>query len=162
MGEVLSEAGTPGVRSELSCAERICLRALLCPLFTQDLFFKYTWNNFLHFQVELCVAAILSHAAREERAEASGSESRVEPPQGSGNGNRSLDTPQPTAKLPENTMVTHVSPGQLVTAGGALPGWWVPAWWGAICQHCPALAHWLLTPSWSGDATLLDPRDTDM
>uniref|UniRef100_A0A8C8I8T3 Protein phosphatase 6, regulatory subunit 2b n=1 Tax=Oncorhynchus tshawytscha TaxID=74940 RepID=A0A8C8I8T3_ONCTS len=28
----------------------------------QDLFFKYTWNNFLHFQVELCVAAILSLA----------------------------------------------------------------------------------------------------
>ncbi|XP_070968831.1 serine/threonine-protein phosphatase 6 regulatory subunit 2-like isoform X2 [Oncorhynchus clarkii lewisi] len=31
-----------------------------------DLFFKYTWNNFLHFQVELCVAAILSHSAQEE------------------------------------------------------------------------------------------------
>uniref|UniRef100_A0A4W5QHV9 Protein phosphatase 6, regulatory subunit 2b n=1 Tax=Hucho hucho TaxID=62062 RepID=A0A4W5QHV9_9TELE len=25
-------------------------------LHTHDLFFKYTWNNFLHFQVELCVA----------------------------------------------------------------------------------------------------------
>uniref|UniRef100_A0A8C6TMG5 Protein phosphatase 6, regulatory subunit 2a n=1 Tax=Neogobius melanostomus TaxID=47308 RepID=A0A8C6TMG5_9GOBI len=25
-----------------------------------DLFFTYTWNNFLHFQVELCVSAILS------------------------------------------------------------------------------------------------------
>uniref|UniRef100_A0AAZ3PAU6 Protein phosphatase 6, regulatory subunit 2b n=1 Tax=Oncorhynchus tshawytscha TaxID=74940 RepID=A0AAZ3PAU6_ONCTS len=33
----------------------------------QDLFFKYTWNNFLHFQVELCVAAILSHSAQEQR-----------------------------------------------------------------------------------------------
>ncbi|CAB1313733.1 unnamed protein product, partial [Coregonus sp. 'balchen'] len=32
-----------------------------------DLFFKYTWNNFLHFQVELCVAAILSHSAQEQR-----------------------------------------------------------------------------------------------
>uniref|UniRef100_A0A6Q2Z777 Protein phosphatase 6, regulatory subunit 2b n=1 Tax=Esox lucius TaxID=8010 RepID=A0A6Q2Z777_ESOLU len=32
-----------------------------------DLFFKYTWNNFLHFQVELCVAAILSHSTQEER-----------------------------------------------------------------------------------------------
>uniref|UniRef100_A0A674CZ78 Protein phosphatase 6, regulatory subunit 2b n=1 Tax=Salmo trutta TaxID=8032 RepID=A0A674CZ78_SALTR len=31
-----------------------------------DLFFKYTWNNFLHFQVELCVAAILSHSAQEQ------------------------------------------------------------------------------------------------
>lgn len=88
-----------------------CLRTF-CPLFTQDLFFKYTWNNFLHFQVELCIAAILSHAAGEERAEAGGSESKVEPPQGSGNGNRSLETPQPVASLPENTMVTHVSSEQ--------------------------------------------------
>ncbi len=29
----------------------------------QDLFFKYTWNNFLHLQVELCVASILNHSA---------------------------------------------------------------------------------------------------
>lgn len=41
------------------------LTCLCCVL--QDLFFKYTWNNFLHFQVELCVAAILSHSAQEER-----------------------------------------------------------------------------------------------
>uniref|UniRef100_A0AAQ5X4H8 Protein phosphatase 6, regulatory subunit 2a n=1 Tax=Amphiprion ocellaris TaxID=80972 RepID=A0AAQ5X4H8_AMPOC len=33
----------------------------------QDLFFKYSWNNFLHFQVELCVAAILNHPSSEER-----------------------------------------------------------------------------------------------
>lgn len=33
----------------------------------QDLFFKYSWNNFLHFQVELCVAAILNHPSTEER-----------------------------------------------------------------------------------------------
>uniref|UniRef100_A0A672IK42 Protein phosphatase 6, regulatory subunit 2b n=1 Tax=Salarias fasciatus TaxID=181472 RepID=A0A672IK42_SALFA len=35
----------------------------LCRLNTMDvlldLFFKYTWNNFLHLQVELCVAAII-------------------------------------------------------------------------------------------------------
>uniref|UniRef100_W5L9W4 Protein phosphatase 6, regulatory subunit 2a n=1 Tax=Astyanax mexicanus TaxID=7994 RepID=W5L9W4_ASTMX len=39
----------------------------LCRLNTMDLlldlFFKYTWNNFLHFQVELCVASILNHSA---------------------------------------------------------------------------------------------------
>lgn len=29
----------------------------------QDLFFKYTWNNFLHFQVEMCVTSILNHSA---------------------------------------------------------------------------------------------------
>ncbi|XP_008399414.1 serine/threonine-protein phosphatase 6 regulatory subunit 2a [Poecilia reticulata] len=43
----------------------------LCNLATMDLlldlFFKYTWNNFLHLQVELCVAAILNHPSSEER-----------------------------------------------------------------------------------------------
>lgn len=33
----------------------------------QDLFFKYTWNNFLHLQVELCVAAIVRPCAHEMR-----------------------------------------------------------------------------------------------
>ncbi|XP_034721250.1 serine/threonine-protein phosphatase 6 regulatory subunit 2a [Etheostoma cragini] len=41
----------------------------LCNLSTMDLlldlFFKYSWNNFLHFQVELCVAAILNHPSEE-------------------------------------------------------------------------------------------------
>uniref|UniRef100_A0A8C6TMM1 Protein phosphatase 6, regulatory subunit 2a n=1 Tax=Neogobius melanostomus TaxID=47308 RepID=A0A8C6TMM1_9GOBI len=31
-----------------------------------DLFFTYTWNNFLHFQVELCVSAILSQPSSPE------------------------------------------------------------------------------------------------
>uniref|UniRef100_A0A8C5ESE7 Protein phosphatase 6, regulatory subunit 2a n=1 Tax=Gouania willdenowi TaxID=441366 RepID=A0A8C5ESE7_GOUWI len=43
----------------------------LCNLATMDLlldlFFKYTWNNFLHFQVELCVASILNHPSSEEQ-----------------------------------------------------------------------------------------------
>ncbi|XP_055015956.1 serine/threonine-protein phosphatase 6 regulatory subunit 2-like isoform X2 [Boleophthalmus pectinirostris] len=34
-----------------------------------DLFFTFTWNNFLHFQVELCVAAILNQpSSPEERS----------------------------------------------------------------------------------------------
>ncbi|XP_031208676.1 serine/threonine-protein phosphatase 6 regulatory subunit 2 isoform X10 [Mastomys coucha] len=74
----------------------------------KDLFFKYTWNNFLHFQVELCIAAILSHAAREEQAEASGSDGKVEPLQGSGDGNGKLETAPSITSPPENTMVTHL------------------------------------------------------
>ncbi|XP_047599376.1 serine/threonine-protein phosphatase 6 regulatory subunit 2 isoform X7 [Lutra lutra] len=70
----------------------------------KDLFFKYTWNNFLHFQVELCVAAILSHAAREDRAGAGGPDSGVELLPGNGD----PESPQPAASRPENTMVTHL------------------------------------------------------
>lgn len=44
----------------------------LCRLSTMDLlldlFFKYTWNNFLHLQVELCIAAVLSHSAHDGKA----------------------------------------------------------------------------------------------
>ncbi|XP_023077418.1 serine/threonine-protein phosphatase 6 regulatory subunit 2 isoform X10 [Piliocolobus tephrosceles] len=94
----LLHTNTPSINQELC---RLNTMDLLL-----DLFFKYTWNNFLHFQVELCIAAILSHAAREDRTEASGSESRAEPLHE--NGNRSLETPQPPASLPDNTMVTHL------------------------------------------------------
>ncbi|XP_008832974.1 serine/threonine-protein phosphatase 6 regulatory subunit 2 isoform X2 [Nannospalax galili] len=96
----LLHTNTPSINQELC---RLNTMDLLL-----DLFFKYTWNNFLHFQVELCIAAILSHAAREEQAEASGSDGKVEPLQGSGDGNGKLETPQPIASLPENTMVTHL------------------------------------------------------
>ncbi|XP_069346822.1 serine/threonine-protein phosphatase 6 regulatory subunit 2 isoform X2 [Eulemur rufifrons] len=94
----LLHTNTPSINQELC---RLNTMDLLL-----DLFFKYTWNNFLHFQVELCIAAILSHAAREERADASGSESRAEPLPANANG--SLETPQPAAGLPENMMVTHL------------------------------------------------------
>lgn len=56
--------------------------------------------------MELCIAAILSHAAREDRAEASGPESGVQLLPGNGG----PDTPPPAASRPESTMVTHVSP----------------------------------------------------
>nr|XP_045007730.1 serine/threonine-protein phosphatase 6 regulatory subunit 2 isoform X3 [Jaculus jaculus]XP_045007731.1 serine/threonine-protein phosphatase 6 regulatory subunit 2 isoform X3 [Jaculus jaculus]XP_045007732.1 serine/threonine-protein phosphatase 6 regulatory subunit 2 isoform X3 [Jaculus jaculus] len=96
----LLHSNTPSINQELC---RLNTMDLLL-----DLFFKYTWNNFLHFQVELCIAAILSHAAREEQTEASGSDGRAEPLQGSGNGNGKLETPQPITSLSENTMVTHL------------------------------------------------------
>uniref|UniRef100_A0A667FXS7 Protein phosphatase 6 regulatory subunit 2 n=1 Tax=Lynx canadensis TaxID=61383 RepID=A0A667FXS7_LYNCA len=92
----LLHTNTPSINQELC---RLNTMGLLL-----DLFFKYTWNNFLHFQVELCIAAILSHAAREDRAEASGLEGRVELLPGSGD----PEAPQPAASRPENTMVTHL------------------------------------------------------
>ncbi|XP_049986374.1 serine/threonine-protein phosphatase 6 regulatory subunit 2 isoform X2 [Alexandromys fortis] len=96
----LLHTNTPSINQELC---RLNTMDLLL-----DLFFKYTWNNFLHFQVELCIAAILSHASREEQAEASGSDGKVEPLQGSGDGTGKPETPQSITSLPENTMVTHL------------------------------------------------------
>ncbi|XP_019524110.1 PREDICTED: serine/threonine-protein phosphatase 6 regulatory subunit 2 isoform X3 [Hipposideros armiger] len=92
----LLHTNTPSINQELC---RLNTMGLLL-----DLFFKYSWNNFLHFQVELCVAAILSHAASEDMPQASGPESGVEPPPGA----RAPETSQPAAGHPENTMVTHL------------------------------------------------------
>lgn len=47
--------------SDLSICEEICRLNIMDLLL--DLFFKYTWNNFLHLQVELCVASILNQSA---------------------------------------------------------------------------------------------------
>ncbi|XP_059967965.1 serine/threonine-protein phosphatase 6 regulatory subunit 2 isoform X6 [Mesoplodon densirostris] len=92
----LLHTNTPSINQELC---RLNTMGLLL-----DLFVKYAWNNFLHFQVELCIAAILSHSAREDRAVASGPEAGVEPPPSSGD----PETPQPAASRPESTMVTHL------------------------------------------------------
>uniref|UniRef100_A0A4W5QHV4 Protein phosphatase 6, regulatory subunit 2b n=1 Tax=Hucho hucho TaxID=62062 RepID=A0A4W5QHV4_9TELE len=76
-----------------------------------DLFFKYTWNNFLHFQVELCVAAILSHSAQEQRPLVTQEKPRLQQePQ------EKQASPGPTLPLPSvppdisthNTLVTHL------------------------------------------------------
>uniref|UniRef100_A0A8C1D4S9 Protein phosphatase 6, regulatory subunit 2a n=1 Tax=Cyprinus carpio carpio TaxID=630221 RepID=A0A8C1D4S9_CYPCA len=50
---------------DLSICQEICRLNTMDLLL--DLFFKYTWNNFLHLQVELCVASILNHSNHEER-----------------------------------------------------------------------------------------------
>eukprot|EP00070_Physeter_catodon_P039701 XP_028346595.1 serine/threonine-protein phosphatase 6 regulatory subunit 2 isoform X5 [Physeter catodon] len=92
----LLHTNTPSINQELC---RLNTMGLLL-----DLFVKYAWNNFLHFQVELCIAAILSHSAREDRAVASGPEGGVEPPPSSGD----PEIPQPAACRPESTMVTHL------------------------------------------------------
>lgn len=71
----------------------------------QDLFFKYTWNNFLHFQVELSIAAILSHSVQEGKPTTADPESKDEVL----NGNVAAENSQPPENTPENIMVTHVS-----------------------------------------------------
>ncbi|XP_013858932.1 serine/threonine-protein phosphatase 6 regulatory subunit 2 isoform X2 [Austrofundulus limnaeus] len=54
-----------------SSASHAVVAQELCKLNTLDLllnlFFKYTWNNFLHLQVELCVAAIVRPCVHEMR-----------------------------------------------------------------------------------------------
>ncbi|MGH0127622.1 UNVERIFIED_CONTAM: hypothetical protein FKN15_035262 [Acipenser sinensis] len=78
----------------------------LCRLDTMDLlldlFFKYTWNNFLHFQVELCIAAILTHSANEEKT--AGSPANKAEEEQSENPNPE----NPTDSSSENILVTHL------------------------------------------------------
>ncbi|XP_058883379.1 serine/threonine-protein phosphatase 6 regulatory subunit 2-like isoform X1 [Acipenser ruthenus] len=78
----------------------------LCRLDTMDLlldlFFKYTWNNFLHFQVELCIAAILTHSANEEKT--AGSPANKAEDEQSENPNPE----NPTDSSSENILVTHL------------------------------------------------------
>ncbi|MGH0140370.1 UNVERIFIED_CONTAM: hypothetical protein FKN15_042111 [Acipenser sinensis] len=78
----------------------------LCRLDTMDLlldlFFKYTWNNFLHFQVELCIAAILTHSALEEKT--AGSPANKAEDEQSENPNPE----NPTDSSSENILVTHL------------------------------------------------------
>uniref|UniRef100_A0A8C8RKY6 Protein phosphatase 6 regulatory subunit 2 n=1 Tax=Pelusios castaneus TaxID=367368 RepID=A0A8C8RKY6_9SAUR len=92
----LLHTNTPSINSELC---RLSTMDLLL-----DLFFKYTWNNFLHFQVELCIAAILSHSVQEGKSATNDLESKEEVL----NGNvitENLETPDHN---PENVMVTHL------------------------------------------------------
>lgn len=58
----------PVIPHALTWVSELILYFFLLIIFSQDLFFKYSWNNFLHFQVELCVAAILNHPSSEERS----------------------------------------------------------------------------------------------
>ncbi|XP_026512169.1 serine/threonine-protein phosphatase 6 regulatory subunit 2 isoform X3 [Terrapene carolina triunguis] len=80
----------------------------LCRLNTMDLlldlFFKYTWNNFLHFQVELCIAAILSHSVHEGKSATNDLENKEEVL----NGNVTTEDLKTPDHSPENIMVTHL------------------------------------------------------
>uniref|UniRef100_A0A8C9L536 Protein phosphatase 6 regulatory subunit 2 n=1 Tax=Serinus canaria TaxID=9135 RepID=A0A8C9L536_SERCA len=84
----LLHANTPSINHELC---RLGTMDLLL-----DLFFKYTWNNFLHFQVELSIAAILSHSVHEGKPSPGEPGSKEEAPSGSAAPeiHRSLENPE--------------------------------------------------------------------
>ncbi|KAH0617268.1 hypothetical protein JD844_029162 [Phrynosoma platyrhinos] len=91
----LLHTNTPSINQELC---RLNTMDLLL-----DLFFKYTWNNFLHFQVELCIVAILAHSEPESQPTAGNTEN---------NGMEGIPAPGdsdlPKNGHPENIMVTHL------------------------------------------------------
>ncbi|NXQ61024.1 PP6R2 phosphatase, partial [Anthoscopus minutus] len=89
----------------------------LCRLGTMDLlldlFFKYTWNNFLHFQVELSIAAILSHSVHEGKPSPGEPGSKEEAPSGNAapeptEPSEPSEPSEPPAGASENVMVTHL------------------------------------------------------
>ncbi|NWU55042.1 PP6R2 phosphatase, partial [Dromas ardeola] len=92
----LLHTNTPSINQELC---RLSTMNLLL-----DLFFKYTWNNFLHFQVELSIAAILSHSVQEGRTITNDPESREEVL----NGNVATENSETPETNTENIMVTHL------------------------------------------------------
>uniref|UniRef100_A0A7N8XAI9 Protein phosphatase 6, regulatory subunit 2b n=1 Tax=Mastacembelus armatus TaxID=205130 RepID=A0A7N8XAI9_9TELE len=101
-----------------SSASHAVIAQELCGLNTMDLlldlFFKYTWNNFLHLQVELCVAAILRPCAHEMRLQPGlGSQDKFKPHQDASQEQALTETL--TSELPatpknsaHNLMVTHL------------------------------------------------------
>ncbi|NXP73674.1 PP6R2 phosphatase, partial [Ramphastos sulfuratus] len=92
----LLHTNTPSINQELC---RLSTMDLLL-----DLFFKYTWNNFLHFQVELSIAAILSHSVQEAKPTMNDPESKEEVL----NGNVTTENPATPEPTPDNIMVTHL------------------------------------------------------
>ncbi|XP_041261504.1 serine/threonine-protein phosphatase 6 regulatory subunit 2 [Onychostruthus taczanowskii] len=98
----LLHANTPSINQELC---RLGTMDLLL-----DLFFKYTWNNFLHFQVELSIAAILSHSVHEGKPSPGEPGSKEEAPSGSAAPEPAepAEPAEPPAGATENVMVTHL------------------------------------------------------
>ncbi|XP_075584296.1 serine/threonine-protein phosphatase 6 regulatory subunit 2 [Pelecanus crispus] len=92
----LLHTNTPSINQELC---RLSTMNLLL-----DLFFKYTWNNFLHFQVELSIAAILSHSVQEGKTTTNDLESKEEVL----NGNVATENLETPANNTENIMITHL------------------------------------------------------
>ncbi|XP_010124836.1 PREDICTED: serine/threonine-protein phosphatase 6 regulatory subunit 2 [Chlamydotis macqueenii] len=92
----LLHTNTPSINQELC---RLSTMNLLL-----DLFFKYTWNNFLHFQVELSIAAILSHSVQEGKTTTNDVESKEEVV----NGNVATENLETAESNAANIMVTHL------------------------------------------------------
>ncbi|XP_034983080.2 serine/threonine-protein phosphatase 6 regulatory subunit 2 isoform X1 [Zootoca vivipara] len=95
----LLHTNTPSINQELC---RLNTMDLLL-----DLFFKYTWNNFLHFQVELCIAAILAHSVNEGKLAPSEAEGK-EGADGSAASGNSEAPENSSSCCRENIMVTHL------------------------------------------------------
>ncbi|XP_053175105.1 serine/threonine-protein phosphatase 6 regulatory subunit 2 isoform X2 [Scomber japonicus] len=101
-----------------SSASHAVVAQELCRLNTMDLlldlFFKYTWNNFLHLQVELCVAAILRPCAHEMRLQPGlGSQEKFQPLQDALQeqtltDTQTSETPVTSENSAHNLMVTHL------------------------------------------------------
>ncbi|XP_062277585.1 serine/threonine-protein phosphatase 6 regulatory subunit 2 [Scomber scombrus] len=101
-----------------SSASHAVVAQELCRLNTMDLlldlFFKYTWNNFLHLQVELCVAAILRPCAHEMRLQPGlGSQEKFQPLQDvlqeqTLTDTQTSETPVTSENSAHNLMVTHL------------------------------------------------------
>ncbi|XP_045894331.1 serine/threonine-protein phosphatase 6 regulatory subunit 2 isoform X1 [Micropterus dolomieu] len=99
-----------------SSASHAVVAQELCRLNTMDLlldlFFKYTWNNFLHLQVELCVAAILRPCAHEMRLQPGlGSQEKFIPHQDASQEQAFTETPEhavTSENSAHNLMVTHL------------------------------------------------------
>ncbi|KAM4901971.1 serine/threonine-protein phosphatase 6 regulatory subunit 2 isoform 4-T4 [Sylvia borin] len=98
----LLHTNTPSINQELC---RLGTMDLLL-----DLFFKYTWNNFLHFQVELSIAAILSHSVHEGKPSPGEPGSKEEAPSGNAapEPTEPTEPSEPLATATENVMVTHL------------------------------------------------------
>ncbi|XP_038123730.1 serine/threonine-protein phosphatase 6 regulatory subunit 2a [Cyprinodon tularosa] len=85
----------------------------LCNLATMDLlldlFFKYSWNNFLHLQVELCVAAILNQPSSDERPSLNLQNHGGPPPASSAEGEaEQKDTQSESQTSAQNALVAHL------------------------------------------------------
>eukprot|EP00079_Xenopus_tropicalis_P023268 XP_012815520.1 PREDICTED: serine/threonine-protein phosphatase 6 regulatory subunit 2 isoform X4 [Xenopus tropicalis] len=95
----LLHTNTPSINQELC---RLGTMDLLL-----DLFFRYTWNNFMHLQVELCIAAVLSNSRQEGKYLAVSEERQEEEETLNGNA-ENMENCQICSSEHEDLMITHL------------------------------------------------------